>query len=122
MLQLFQQNLLDEESNGAIDTKTSGVEHRDAPKTASQPSQRNTSSEKFSSHSSHESQSVKETTFSTSSESRVSTTETISKAAISEIVVTVPQEVVWKEEVRSSCDCTLNLFKGVDYNPPFLAK
>ena len=53
----------------------------------------------LSSTSSHESHSVQETIISSNSETKITATETISKAAISEIVVTVPQEVVWKEEV-----------------------
>jgi len=52
----------------------------------------------LSSTSSHESHSVQETIISSNSETKITATETISKAAISEIVVTVPQEVVWKEE------------------------
>jgi len=72
---------------------SSSGEYQNVTKTGHSPSPR-----KESLQSSHGSQSVQETTFSTSSESRVTKTETISKAAISEIVVTVPQEVVWKEE------------------------
>ena len=71
----------------------------------STPSKTRTSTEapvaNFSSTSSHESHSLKATTTNSNSETtKVTTTETFSKAAISEIVVTVPQEVVWKEEVR----------------------
>jgi len=81
-------NLFEEDAKGApgVDTNTSPSSVSTEESTAA-----------TSSKSSHKNQSIKES-ITSSTETKMSATETISKAAISEIVVTVPQEVVWKEE------------------------
>ena len=94
------QNLLEEDQADQVGSKKSPEkEKQHTPPSISAKTSLPPSNVQLSSSSSHESRSVEETVISSNSETKMTATESISKAAISEIVVTVPQEVVWKEEV-----------------------